>query len=197
MKTWVVGQACHRTCNQYGLPELKNYQDTGLKSAVIPSHHQAIIPSYVFECYGNITEWGFTSTTDDIYAIIFQVWRPSPAVDTTGCYSLVGSNRFTALSLDNDVAVVTPLPQERIQFQPGDVMGFYMESARGDGRGVVVVSDLRTQGDRGYETEQVWYATVPSIIINPDPTCIYAVGLNRHLDTFTNVAPILSVSYGK
>ena len=61
----------------------------------------------------------------------------------TGCYSLVGNNRFTSVSLSGRVAVVTPLPQNRIQFQPGDVLGFYAENARGGDRGVAILCDLR------------------------------------------------------
>ena len=64
------------------------------------------------------------------YTVDFQVWRPSPTVDSTdtACYSLVGNNRFTLISIHSFLARATPLPQDYIQFQPGDVLGFYMES---------------------------------------------------------------------
>ena len=63
------------------------------------------------------------------YTLDFQVWRPSPTVSTSsgaGCYSLVGSNKFTSISLANGLARVTPSPQDYIQFQSGDVLGFTM-----------------------------------------------------------------------
>ena len=97
--------------------------------------HQAIIPSYEFVCdqmCGNITEWGVDVAPGGrmhqmVYTLDLQVWKPSPTVDDssgTGCYSLVGNNRFTSISLgDDQVARVSPSPQDYIQFQPGDVLG--------------------------------------------------------------------------
>ena len=110
-----------------------DYRESELRSETIPELHQAIIPSYRFTCCGNITEWGVDvhpagGNHDMIYNLDLQVWRPSPTVQTTGCYSLVGINRFTSVSLTNSVAVVTPLPQEWIEFQPGDVLGFNIEN---------------------------------------------------------------------
>ena len=137
------------------------------------------------------------SGADDnmIYYLFLQVWRPSPDVEANGCYSLVGSNRFTSVPLNSRIALVTPLPHERIQFEPGDVLGFYVEGLQGGNRGVVMLNDLNGQGDGGYETEEVWYATVAVIIVNPDPDCLYDVGHGRQLNTFTNAAPVISVSY--
>ena len=97
---------------------------------------------------GNITEWGVDVRPDgsgiqNRYALDLQVWRPSPTVnDSTGAgqYSLVGNNRFTSISLRSGVAIVTPSPQDYIQFQPGDVLGFYVEEARRDDEGVVVLT---------------------------------------------------------
>ena len=60
------------------------------------------------------------------YTLDLQVWRPSPTFTGTGQYSLVGNNRFTNISLSGGVAIVTPSPQDYIQFQPGDVLGFYI-----------------------------------------------------------------------
>ena len=81
----------------------KDYQDTGLKPAVIPSYHQAITPA----AYLNAM---VTPPSGELPAQLMIIWRPSPAVETTGCYSLVGSrsNRFTAVPLDDGAAVITP-----------------------------------------------------------------------------------------
>ena len=193
-----AGHDCLRTNNINGLPQLQDYQDTDFESDVIPHQHQAIIPSYRFDCCGNITEWGAHvqpggGNDDMMYTLDFQVWRPSPTVESTGCYSLVGSNRFTSVPLNDRVALVTPLPQERIQFQPGDVLGFYVESAREGDRGVVVLNERR---DNGYETEEVWHADISNAVI-PNLNCPFPVGSSRVLNTFTNAAPVISVSYSK
>ena len=132
------------------------------------------------------------------YTLNLQVWRPSPTVETTGCYSIVGHNLFISVSISSKVAVVTPLPQEQIQFQPGDVLGFYVESARGDGRGVVV---LNTRGDGGYETEEVWHADISGLPFGDDdcpfPVGSLVPGSQRILTESTNAAPVISVSYSK
>ena len=138
------------------------------------------------------------------YTLNLQVWRPSPTVETTGCYSMVGHNLFTSVSISSKVAVVTPLPQEQMQFQPGDVLGFYVENTHGgdnNGRGVVVLNDLTTQGDGGYETEEVWHADISGAIIGVDD-CPFPVGSPvpgslRILTESTNAAPVISVSYSK
>ena len=162
-------------------------------SDIIPHLHQAIISSYKFECYGNITEWGVDvhpggDMYQGVYTLSLQVWRPSPTVKTTGCHSLVGGNLFTSVSLMNQVAIVTPLPEERIEFQPGDVLGFSMEdTSERNGGGVVILYDS------GYETEEVWYADLSNAVVG-NAECPYPVG--RVLNTFTNAAPVISVSYG-
>ena len=192
---------CLRTNSQYGLPKLQNYLDTELNSALIPPHRQAIITSYKFDCYGNITEWRLATRGYDTTASLslqFQVWRPSPSVETNGCYSLVGRNRFTTALQNHSIVIASPLPEDRVEFAPGNVLGFYVESGQGDGAaGVTVLSDFSERGDKSYESEEVWYGTVPDIIINPDPNCLFRVGPSGHLNTSKHAAPVISVSYGK
>ena len=206
--TQISGQECLRANNANGLPPFRDYQDTNLNTDVIPYQHQAIIPSYRFDCSGNITEWEVDvfpagAMDDMMYTLNLQVWRPSPTVEITGCYSLVGNNRFTSVSLSNRAAVITPLPQDRIQFQPGDVIGFYVENDRGGDlpRGVVVVDDLNMQGDKQYKTEEVWHADISNAIIS-DLDCPFPVGSPisgsfRVLTDFTNAAPVITVAYSK
>ena len=138
---------CLEVGNGNGLPHFQNYGYNGV--ARITLHHQAIIPSYEFTCCGNVTEWGVDveqggGNDDMMYTLNLQVWRPSPTtVDGStgsGQYILVGNNRFTSISLSNNVAEVTPSPRDQIQFQSGDVLGFYVEEARNDDRGVNVLS---------------------------------------------------------
>ena len=180
-----------------------DYRGSDLRSVTIPELHQAIIPSYRFTCCGNITEWGVDvhpagSGNDRVYNLDLQVWRPSPTVQTTGCYSIVGNNRFTSVPLANQVAEVTPLPQERIEFQPGDVLGFNIENTNGDEGGVVILMDSSERGDSGYETEEVWYADLSNLIFGFDE-CLLVVGSQpgRALNTMISAAPVISVAYSK
>ena len=180
-----------------------DYRGSGLRSDLIPELHQAIIPSYRFTCCGNITEWGVDvdpagGRNDRIYNLDLQVWRPSPTTQTTGCYSLVGNNRFTSVSLDFGVAIVTPLPQAIIEFQPGDVLGFNLENTVGNDGGVVLLMDSAEQGDNGYETEEVWHADVTDLtFVNAE--CLFFVGSQpgSDLNTYISAAPIISVEYSK
>ena len=104
----IFAAQCVLTNNGNSLPSFSDY---GRNVDRIERHHQAIVPSYRFVCCGNITEWGVDVQPGGgkdlmTYTFDFQVWRPSPTVSTTGCYSLVGNNRFTSISL-TDSRVIT------------------------------------------------------------------------------------------
>ena len=180
--------------NGDGLPRFLNY---GFSPHQITLHHQAIIPSYNFTCCGNITEWGADvrpggNNVDMEYTIDFQLWRPSPTKPQdgslgTGYYSLVGNNRFSAIPLSGDVASgLSPSPQDYIQFRPGDVLGFYVEEARGADWGVVVLTT------DGFSSEVVWYASVGSQSLGSS----VSVGSNGDLNTPLRGAPVISISTG-
>ena len=133
-----------------------------------------------------------------------QVWRPSATVDDssangTGCYSLVGNNRFNTISLSDSVARVTPSPQDYIQFQPGDVIGIYVEEARIDTYGVVILPS--SSGDRritSFTGELVWYASIaPTMATSQNGDCPYSVGSSGVLNTLTRAAPVISISTGR
>ena len=199
-------QSCLVANNTNGLPPFMDYKESALRSEIIPELHQVIIPSYRFTCCGNITEWGVDvhpagGGHNNKYNLYLQVWRPSPTrtVQTTeGCYSLVGNNTFTSVSLSKQIAVVTPLPQERIDFQPGDVLGFRLKNTEKNDGGVVLLKDSATERDGDYETEEVWHADFNSLTFGTGE-CQLAVGsqLGGGLNTFTNAAPVISVGYGK
>ena len=181
-----------------------DYRGSDLQSDTIPQLHQVIVPSYKFTCCGSITEWGVDvnpggGNHDGFYILNLQVWRPSPAVEATGCYSMVGINRFTSVSLTNQAAVVTPLPQEMIKFQPGDVLGFSVENTNRDDGGAVLLMDYSERGDGAFETEEVWYGDASNPVIAGNGQCPFPVGSQpgRILNTFTSAAPVISVSYSK
>ena len=145
---------------------------------------------------GNITAWGVDvqpggGRYDNVYTLDLQVWRPSPTVDEStgmGCYSLVGSNRFTSISLADDLARVTPSPQDYITFQSGDVLGFYVERGREDNGGVNVLN-TRTN-------DIVWYGAIafPTSTIG---SCPYSAGSSGVLNQQTRAAPVISIAKGK
>jgi hypothetical protein len=98
----------------------RNY--TGGSHSVIPRGSQALIPSYRFDCNGNIKEWLVSVTsspTVELIEIELQVWRP---LNKTGlCFNKVGGNIFTVSST---VQVANFIPTKQIKFQSGDVVGF-------------------------------------------------------------------------
>ena len=194
-----TAQACLPTGNGNGLPKFMDYG--GMPTRIL-RHNQAIVTSYKFVCdqmYGNITEWGVDvhrggDMHQNTYTLDLQVWRPSPTVDDstgTSQYSLVGNNRFTSISLDNDqVARVTPLPQDYIQFQPGDVLGFYVEDAKGGGDGVVVLTSPSS-----FTSEVVWYTSIDPAMATYQS--VYSVGSSGNLDSSTHAAPVISIETGR
>ena len=162
-------------------------------------HNQAIITSYKFDCdqmCGNITKWGVDVRRDreveqNTYTLDLQVWSPSHTVDDstgTGQYSLVGNNRFTSISLSDGVAIVTLSPQDYIQFQPGDVLGFYVEGAIRENNGVVVLTDSN------FTNEIVWYASIDPAMATTQT--VYSVGSSGDINSSTRAAPVISIETG-
>jgi hypothetical protein len=175
-------------------------------------HHQAIIYTYRFNCCGIITAWGADVSPGDHrrdYTIDFQVWRPTPTVNDSSnanhyCLDWVGNNRFTSISLSGGLARATPSPRDRIHFQPGDVLGFYMESDEpGDERGDpgIVLQNDPTSGNR----EAVWNADMdPDEAALLRKVCPYTwLSLLDEDDicespiSFTRAAPIISIGTSK
>ena len=193
---------CLQTNNGNGLPFFQGYIAGADRR--IHHQHQAIITSYKFNCCGNITEWGVDlnpfgySVTFDFD---FQVWRPSPTVSETRCYSLVNNFAIKETSLPSrpeidHVARVTPPPQNQLQFQPEDVLGFYVESyGTGDvlnDNGVVLLSHPN------YSSELVWFPSVDITVTQASQSgsCPYPGGTNGILSSSTHayVAPVISIS---
>ena len=159
-------------------------------------YHQAIIPSYEFTCCGVITTWGVDVEPGGgrdqlMYTLDFQVWRPSPTTNAaTGCFSLVGNNRFTSVTLQGNRAIITPSPTDYIQFQRGDVLGFYVENAREDNRGIVLLTTDT------YTNVLVWHG-IPTETTSHIGSCPYSVGPNGALATPINAAPVISIATSK
>ena len=175
-------------------PEFMNYPSDDISR--ITRHHQAIIGSYKFQCCGNITEWGVDvrpdGSKDDkgFYTLDLQVWRPSPTVDDStgsGQYSLVGNNIFPSITLTSRVARLTPSPGEYVQFQPGDILGFYVVEARESDAGVPVLST------GSFSSYSVWHANVGAQYSET----LVSVGTNGVLSSTLQAAPVVTVSTSK
>ena len=131
------------------------------------------------------------------YTISFQVWRPnSPSpVDTDGCYSMVGMNHFSPITLadngspDRGMVNGTVLESERIEVQPGDVVGYYLESRMGGSDGIQYAGDNDNEPD--YTDEAVWYAIGIMGSTGP-PECPFPVGPSSALSSSTNRAPLIT-----
>ena len=192
--------SCLQTNSEDGLPFFQGYAgDAGRPGRRIQHQHQAIIPSYKFNCCGNIKEWGvdLNPVEENVtFNFDFQVWRPSPTVNETGCYSLVNNFIVRSISIpiqpeSEHVARVTPSPQDRLQFQPRDVLGFYVESdgtSSNNDNGVVLL-------DNGSHTsELVWFGRI-DVTAQPSQSgsCPYPVGINGVLNSLTRAAPVISV----
>ena len=182
---------CLAVGNGNGLPSFTDYSDGG--DGRILRYHQAIIPSYQFQCCGNISEWGMdlhpaNSQDQWTYTLNIQVWRPSATTGSFGIgyYNLVGNERVAPVSLTAGRALVTPSPGHYVQFWPGDVLGFYVEEARANDRGVVMITSAVLT------SELVWHASVTS----KEGDCLnaYSVGNNGDLNTLTRAAPVISIS---
>ena len=139
--------------------------------------------------------------SDVPYSLAFQVWRPSPTVNRstgTGCYSLVGDNRFSSASLSNGILRVTPSPQDYIIFQPRDVLGFYIRSVSIRSPDEIPNGLVIQTSPKKFTSELVWYTSIsPNIRMLTVDDCPYSVGHKGILVSLTQAAPVISVGMSK
>ena len=169
------------------------------RQSILPRGYQAIVPSYRFNCNGNITEWTIAVTQIDKYDLELQVWRPSPTGDDTRGYVLIGQNSFNRHIPNRPpknsskllgVIQATPRPEDQLQVEPGDILGVYVFSYLPRGSGIALLS-----GDRGNRSqlleEEVWYAKVDKqTVVGGGGDCLETT----ILDTFINAIPVISVT---
>ena len=131
------------------------------------------------------------------FSFDFQVWRPSPTVKKNGCYSLVNNYTVRSISLPineaiSHVARVTPLPQDQLQFQPGDVLGFYVES---DGTSSDYDNGVVLLNNGSHNNELVYFASIDiTAQTSQSGSCPYPVGTSGVLDSTTRAAPVISIN---
>ena len=200
------------------------FGDTEGRNRPDSDRFQAIVPAYTFQCSGRVTEWRACVQPGGIsscqYYIQFQVWR-STGID--GCYELVGYNtplgdedseEFLSPPGDSDDplhrCVVLPVRESRqIEFQPGDVIGYYVDHFRNgfdqnnggiqwiEGDELEVVVYYRDNLPR--EDIKSQYA-IGITNINPS-ACGFEISTETSdlytLSTVASSAPIISLSIGK
>ena len=123
-------------------------------------------------------------------------------MNVSGCYSLVNDYMSREITVTDSpiserVARITPSPQQQLHFQPGDVLGFYVEShgqgdfAGGDDdNGVVLLNN-----DIGYSSESVRFASFGTPAqTSQSGSCPYPIGTSRVLNRLTHAAPVISIS---
>ena len=202
--------SCLLTNNGNRLPPFLDQGYDANPQSRIHHRNQAIITSYRLKCCGNITEWGVDlnpngriARSDFVFDFIFQVWRPAPDVNVSGCYSLVDDYISIGIPIvkqptpSTGVARITPPLADQLQFQPGDALGFYVES-RGEGSGPGGDANngvaLLTSGS--YTNELVWYDSIgdETTQMSQTATCPYPTGTTRVLSSSTHAAPVISIS---
>ena len=73
------------------------------------------------------------------------------------------------------------------------VLGVYVEEAREDDDGVVILTT--SGGISTFTSESIWYA-IPSVTASQNGDCPYSVGSNGILNTVTTGAAVISISTG-
>ena len=193
------GQSCLESIGNIDIPNINKSQYRQLNS-IRPGRYQAIVPSYRFNCSGNITEWTIAVTQLNMYDFDLQVWRPSPIGDNTRHYVLIGQNSFYRNASNYPtqngskwgvIQVSPPLPENQLQVEPGDVLGIYVFSYPPQGSGIVLLSSRRYRSQRG---EEVWYTRVgKQAVVGGGQECP-ARPETTILDTFINAIPAISVA---
>ena len=198
-----AGQNCLRVSKRDSDPSDPPFNDDDNSPLPAIDAVQAIITTYRFYCdCVNITSWetyvqpgGRNFYKALGYHITFQVWRPSPTVNSDGCYSLVGENVFTSFTFsDGGFVQLTPTPPSNsiITAQSGDVVGYYTNNRQGPNNGI----QLERNSD--YTENMIWYFSLAgSLISSGDNACPYPIGPGRLLSSATGAAPMLKISSSK
>ena len=104
---------------------------------VVTGGRQVIIPNLNFTCYGRIVHISYVTINgshpgDDHDLPVFQIWRPSSV--GSNVYNRVGRTEFLFEYLIEDTAkfyftnAMLIAENHRLEFQPGDVIGYYQPS---------------------------------------------------------------------
>ena len=186
-----TAQDCIRAVSDGG-DSLPSFSDPGNNNVIVGANPiQTIITSYEFQCCGIITGWGAYvqpgggRDENGVYSITFQVWRPTSTDGNR--YVKVGENIFLAVTLSFSAIRETLALNEGLHFQPGDVVGYYLEQNNGR-------TDGGLQPDTSFTQETLYYATGNTGL---QSECVLEVGSTADLSMSTNLGPIISVSFSE
>ena len=154
---------------------------------------QVIIKSYQFHCCGKVGGWGAYvqpgggNHEDGVYNIKFQIWRPTGG----DSYVKIGENSFPGVQLiegsGGEINEEVQSSSEQLHFQPGDVIGYYLDQNSRDPNGGIQSDELFTQ-------EELWYATGNPGLKNE---CRLDISSRGDLSLSTTHGPIIQVSLSK
>ena len=110
-----------------------------------------------------------------VYTATFQVWRP----EGNGVYTMVGENDYpNPITLPTNSRLLVNATEPSIQFQPGDVAGYYLDSTESSGS--VQLNDSGGQ-------QEVYYGPLINGKFDTKASGIIRISL----------APIIHVAVGK
>jgi len=111
-------------------PGMSAYEHLG---GNIKKGRQVIVPSFKFNCYGRINHASavmINASHSGDELPLFQIWRPTTFGSTL--YNRIGQIKFPIGNLIEDTKFyfTNAIPEDRqtIEFQPGDVIGYYQPS---------------------------------------------------------------------
>ena len=177
-----------------GGDNLPSFSDPGNSAPRIEINPiQVIIKSYQFHCCGKVGGWaayvqpGGGNHEDGVFNIKFQIWRPTGG----NSYVKIGENSFPRVQLidgsGGEINEEVQFSSEQLHFQPGDVLGYYLDqNSRGNNGGI--------QFDESFTQEELWYTTGNSDLQNE---CRLDIGTGGDLSLSTTLGPIISVSFSK
>ena len=121
---------------------------------------------------------------DGVYNITFQIWRPTGG----NSYVKIGENSFPGVQLvtTREINEEVQSSSEQLHFQPGDVLGYYLDQNSRDPNGGI-------QFDVSFTQEELWYTTGNSDLQNE---CRLDISSGGDLSLSTTLGPIISVSLG-
>ena len=101
----------------------------------------------------------------------------------------IGENSFPGVVLEPDSVIIEEVQSstEQLHFQPGDVLGYYIDQNSRDPNGGI-------QFDESFTREELWYTTGNSDIQNE---CRLDIGTGGDLSLSTTLGPLISVSLSK
>jgi hypothetical protein len=174
-----------------------------------------IAPQLKFDCHGSITSWhaltnfNTADTALDIlfHDITFQLWRPS--TEDNRVYSFVGSNvpQFVGNEIRAGRTILedgtqffnltsTPPAEERLQFQPGDVIGWYIHTrVQARNQPLSIVYSHATLSDENAVDLFSVVITDSDHAATPPPCDVAVCSTNTTL--IRSVIPYITVDYGE